>query len=159
MILALCKRSMSLLSKNSRLRTVNTCFRNCMIATIQVVGNTTVFCTKCKLRSFVLDFTNNLHQLENNKKRDLLGITRKVSCFIVKVQSVSRVLSWTVIFLRQSLPKGSSEYVEMSSRHLVSFLAPSGVYMHALSPKRVWALTPHFHPYNLRCGIFLLHFP
>lgn len=57
--------------------------------------------------------------------------------FVVRVQSVSRVLYWTVIFLRLLLPTVSSEYVEMPSRHLVSVLAPSGVYMHALSPKRV----------------------
>lgn len=93
------------------------------------------------------------------KKETFWALPERSHVFSVKVQSVSRVLSWTVIFLRQSLPKGSSEYVEMPSRHLVSVLAPSGVYMHALSPKRVWALTPHFHPYNLRCGIFLLHFP
>ena len=116
------------------------------------IGKTTI--TSCKTLDKIVQVFR-----KKTKKRDLLGVTRKVSYFIVKVQSVSRVLSWTVIFLRQSLPKGSSEYVEMPSRHLVSVLAPSGVYMHALSPKRVWALTPHFHPYNLRCGIFLLHFP
>ncbi len=97
--------------------------------------------------------------LKITKKETFWELPERSHIFIVKVQSVSRVLSWTVIFLRQSLPKGSSEYVEMPSRHLISVLAPSGVYMHALSPKRVWALTPHFHPYNLRCGIFLLHFP
>lgn len=26
--------------------------------------------------------------------------------------------------------------------------------MHALSPKRVWALTPHFHPYNASVAVY-----
>lgn len=38
-------------------------------------------------------------------------------------------------------------------------LAPGGVYIAEKSPVRWWALTPPFHPYLLRGGIFLLHYP
>ena len=82
---------------------------------------------------------NTQYVVENStfdKKRSLRGIAPKTSQ-IVRVQSVSRVLSWTVIYLLPSSPMASSEYVEMPSRHFVSFLAPSGVYMYALSPKRM----------------------
>lgn len=71
------------------------------------------------------------------KKEAAGGFTLATSCCFVRVQSVSRVLYLTVIFLDQSLPKGSSEYIETSSKRLISFLAPSGVYMNALSPKRL----------------------
>ncbi len=38
-------------------------------------------------------------------------------------------------------------------------LAPDGVYIAGQSPVRWWALTPPFHPYLLRGGLFLLHYP
>ena len=39
-------------------------------------------------------------------------------------------------------------HIETSGKRLISFLAPSGVYMNGVLPRRLWALTPHFHPYH-----------
>lgn len=39
------------------------------------------------------------------------------------------------------------------------FLLRIGFTWHSLLPKNRWALTPPFHPYHKRGGIFLLHFP
>src|SRR5260370_10804433 len=57
---------------------------------------------------------------------------------------VSRILSWVTIHLcSYPVPRraASTEPVR---------LAPDGVWLAAVSPRRWWALTPPFHPYRRR---------
>ncbi len=77
-----------------------------------------------------------------------------------RVQSVSRVLSRTIIYLGWQLPTTSSEYVEMPSRHFVSFLASSGVYiLHKVASVFVVSYTP-FPPLqsNAKIGTTAVYF-
>ena len=76
-------------------------------------------------------------------------------------KSISRVLSWTTIFLVCTLPCSSSHLLETAGPTYMFLhdVAPNRVYMAAQSPARRCALTAPFHPYRKSGGISLLHFP
>ena len=68
-------------------------------------------------------------------------------------KSVSRVLSWAIIYLRRTLLHAFSRQGGRASGRLNSphyGVAPGGVYTAGTSPYRRWALTSPFHPYP--CG-------
>ncbi len=85
-----------------------------------------------------------------------------------KSQSISRVLSWTIIHLRQASPLACSDLPESTAGRSSGFLfglAPSGVYhRHACYQPR-GALLPHLFtltavPFPTAEAVhFLLHFP
>ena len=60
---------------------------------------------------------------------------------------MSRVLSWTIIYLRASLPTPSSAQPERGAGHTMALLfafAPEGACQAAVLPRRWWSLTPPF---------------
>lgn len=74
---------------------------------------------------------------------------------------ISRVLSWTAIYLRAPLPVLSSTQPERSAGHTMALLfalAPEGACQAAWSPRRWWSLTPPFqlfsHPPERAAGVF-----
>ena len=74
---------------------------------------------------------------------------------------ISRVLSWTTIYLRAPLPVLSSTQPERSAGHTMALLfalAPEGACQAAWSPRRWWSLTPPFqlfsHPPERAAGVF-----
>ena len=79
--------------------------------------------------------------------------------------TISRVLSWTIIFLDCTLPHSSSARLPGQNatnpearRAAVSLPAWScyrwGLHMPLALPSRRWALTSPFHPYRLIGGLF-----
>ena len=78
-------------------------------------------------------------------------------------QSISRVLSWTIIHLRRTSPFACSDLPESAEGHGIRFLfglAPSGVYHRHDCYQSRGALLPHL--FTLTCEqavYFLLHFP
>ena len=74
---------------------------------------------------------------------------------------ISRVLSWTAIYLRLTSPPGSSALPERGAGHtmaLLHALAPEGACQAAVLPRRWWSLTPPFqlfsHPPRRAAGVF-----
>src|ERR671919_3013525 len=62
---------------------------------------------------------------------------------------ISRILSRVTIHLGRRFPDDSSSAPGSSVGHLLAEpvrLAPDGVWLAAVSPRRWWALTPPFHP-------------
>ena len=77
-------------------------------------------------------------------------------------QTISRVLSWMVIYLEYASPHISSHLLRRCRANLASLsgVAPSGVYSTPLSPR--WWVSSYlaFSPLPADAGgIFLLHFP
>ena len=80
---------------------------------------------------------------------------------IVRSGPMSRVLSWTIIYLRTSLPTPSSAQPERGAGHTIALLfafAPEGACQAAMLPRRWWSLTPPFqlfsHPPRRAAGVF-----
>ena len=74
---------------------------------------------------------------------------------------MSRVLSWTIIYLRMPLPAPSSAQPERGAGHTIALLfafAPEGACQAAMLPRRWWSLTPPFqlfsHPPRRAAGVF-----
>jgi len=69
----------------------------------------------------------------------------------VASKSISRVLSWMIIYLGHLLPGASSDLTREKQRATAKIplfgLAPGGVYLADRSPGRWCALTAPFHPY------------
>ena len=79
----------------------------------------------------------------------------------VRSGPVSRVLSWTAIYLGPALPQASSAQPERSAGHTIALLfafAPEGACQATLSPGCWWSLTPPFqlfsHPLARAAGVF-----
>ena len=65
--------------------------------------------------------------------------------------SISRVLSWTIIYLRMPLLTSSSTLPERSAGHtwaLLYALAPKGACQAVQLPRRWWSLTPPFQLFS-----------
>ena len=76
--------------------------------------------------------------------------------------TVSRVMSWMIIYLELLSPIVSSDLPESSPGKVNAFclvLLRMGFTLPHLLPDARWSLTPPFHPYLLRGGCFLLHWP
>ena len=74
---------------------------------------------------------------------------------------MSRVLSWTTIYLLTPLPTPSSAQPERGAGHPMALLfafAPEGACQAAVSPRRWWSLAPPFqlfpHPLARAAGVF-----
>ena len=74
---------------------------------------------------------------------------------------MSRVLSWTIIYLRTPLPAPSSAQPERGAGHTMALLfafAPEGACQAVVLPRRWWSLTPPFqlfsHPPRRAAGVF-----
>lgn len=76
--------------------------------------------------------------------------------FKIATKPISRVLSWTTIFLVCTLPCSSSHLLETAGPTYMFLhdVAPNRVYMAAQSPARRCALTAPFHPY-LQCRRYI----
>ena len=64
---------------------------------------------------------------------------------------MSRVLSWTTIYLRPTLPSASSAQPERSAGHTMALLfafAPDGACQAAVLPRRWWSLAPPFQLFS-----------
>lgn len=74
---------------------------------------------------------------------------------------MSRVLSWTAIYLRTALPLPSSAQPERGAGNTIALLfafAPDGACQAAVLPRRWWSLTPPFQLFSQRlaapAGVF-----
>ena len=96
-----------------------------------------------------------------NKQKGQKACTLCPLLFKIATKPISRVLSWTTIFLVCTLPCSSSHLLETAGPTYMFLhdVAPNRVYMAAQSPARRCALTAPFHPYLHAGGISLLHFP
>ena len=93
-----------------------------------------------------------LHRMNKKReRRDCLSL-----CKMVLSMPISRVLSWTTIFLVCTLPCSSSHLLETAGPTYMFLhdVAPNRVYMAAQSPARRCALTAPFHPY-LQCRRYI----
>ncbi len=99
-----------------------------------------------------------------------LSDTRSDTTFFQDTSStISRVLSWMIIFLDCMLPYSSPISPigrglpgDMTGRHTAPFLAllRMGFTQPPPLPVKRWSLTPPFHPYRPKAAVsFLLHFP
>jgi hypothetical protein len=64
---------------------------------------------------------------------------------------MSRVLSWTIIYLRMPLPAPSSAQPERGAGHTIALLfafAPEGACQAAVLPRRWWSLAPPFQLFS-----------
>lgn len=104
------------------------------------------------------------YRFSQNREAFLYAINKKgqkacILCpllFKIATKPISRVLSWTTIFLVCTLPCSSSHLLETAGPTYMFLhdVAPNRVYMAAQSPARRCALTAPFHPY-LQCRRYI----
>ena len=109
---------------------------------------------RCVVRRHDLHYTSGGQwQNEGGKPAHAYAISDKYCCEKEKVRSgpISRVLSWTVIYLEPTLPSVSSTLPERSAGHTIALLfafAPEGACQATRLPGCWWSLTPPFQLFS-----------
>ena len=94
-----------------------------------------------------------IHMMQRSGDRNSCGYAGGPQPFYIKVRSgpMSRVLSWTIIYLRMPLPAPSSAQPERGAGHTIALLfafAPEGACQAAVLPRRWWSLAPPFQLFS-----------